>query len=150
MRVGEMLSPARGRSATVAAVLAVLSGLLAMHAMTSPPARDHDGRQLSRALGHMLQMTGVPSKAAGFTKAEATTSAPSDEPPVPHHGPFAIGHQPCMAALLSLAVVVDAPPANLAAGQAMESTSANARRPSPAVSEERAPPDLDALCVSRT
>ena len=133
-----MTLPRRRNQTPGVLVLALLAGLLAMHGLSGTALADP-----------MPQV--VPVAVMGVDMASrpvvdgALPAAPA--PDSPHHGGAANGHHPCLAipaAVVGLAAAADtAAPALGLPHQALVSAPTRARA-------DRAPPDLNDLCVSRT
>jgi hypothetical protein len=129
--------PRRWNQRRAVLVLALIAGLFAMHGLsgTALAAPAHWG--MTAAMG----MDGAAGRPADGVRPAIPASN------MPHHGPAANGHHPCVAAPASGAPVgplTGAAPAPLSQPRrGREAAPAGARA-------DRAPPDLHGLCISRT
>lgn len=132
-----MTLPRRRNRTPAVLVLALLAGLVAMHGLSGTALADPTHQVMPGAMGMDVAMEHA---AHG-----ALPAAPA--PHGPHHGPGASGHHPCLAAPPA-AVALDAP-ADTAAPALPQTQHATGYAPTRA-RPDRAPPDLNDLCVSRT
>ncbi len=130
--------PRRRTRTPAVLVLALLAGLVAMHGLsgTALAGPAHQSRPVA-AMGADM--------AGGHAAHGAVPAAPARDGP--HHGPAASGHHPCVAAPAA-GVALDAPADTAAAALPLPQHAAGyaPTRARP----DRAPPDLNDLCVSRT
>lgn len=121
-------------------VLALLAGLVAMHGLTGTASA------ANKPQARPAVMVMVMDVSAGHAARGATPAAPA--PHGPHHGPAATGHHPCLV-VPAAGAELDAPAASaLAPAAPAPAMVAAAFRT--AARADRAPPDLNRLCISRT
>jgi len=130
--------PSRRNRTPAVLVLTLLAGLVAMHGLSGTALADATHQVMPVAVMSM-------DMAGGHAAHGAAPAAPA--PDSPHHGPAASGHHPCLAAPAHR-VALDAP-AGLAAAVLPLPRHAAGCAPTRARAD-RAPPDLNDLCVSRT
>lgn len=137
------VTPPRRRTRTpVVLVLALLAGLIAMHGLSGTALPGPTGQVMLVA-----DMSAVMS--ADMAGGPAAHGAPPavPVPDGPHHGSAAGGQHPCLAAPAD-GVALDTPNGTAAAALPQPQHAAGY---APARSRpDRAPPDLNELCVSRT
>ncbi|MCA1712257.1 MAG: DUF6153 family protein [Actinobacteria bacterium] len=135
----------RDRPARVAAVLAVVAGLLAMHGLTAPAWAAAAAAASSRpAAGAETAMPGMTTGGGAVHHAAPGNRAPAS----PHHGPAARDHHPCLAVPATSVAFTSPGAARAPAPPALPALTTAAATPGARL--ERAPPDLNGLCVSRT
>lgn len=132
---GGVTLPCRNRTPAVL-VLAVFAGLLSMHVLSGIALADATHRAMPPSVAGM--------HGAGGDVDHGVPAAPP--PDGPHHGADASGHHPCLATpAAGVAVAAPTAKATPALPARLARTAAPARN-----QVERAPPDLNDLCVSRT
>lgn len=133
----------RRRTRTPVLAFALLAGLLTMHGLTGTASAD-----MTRPAAHAAVMDrDMTHMHAGTDSQAAIPTAPS--PHGPHHRPAATGHHPCLAAPVDAAITLHAPASTAAPDPPLPQAAAEATT-HPRARADRAPPDLSALCVSRT
>ncbi len=126
------VSPAGRRLRPVLVALSLIAAVLGMHGLTSGVIGPGNGSMAAMALSDL----------------SAPIGAPHGGHPAGHDGPTAAAHHGCVAAQTATSPSVVAPTAHLTAPAP---TDVARHAPLRAGSDaSRAPPDLNALCVSRT